>query len=183
MSIEREIVGLLPRIRRFAHSLSRSAADADDLTQMTMERALKSQAQWRPGTRLDRWLYRIARNLWIDLTRQRARQDRLHAVAAEEPPAFDPTLGIEASLDAQTFMRLMDRLPPSQREVLALVLVEGLGYRDCADLLNLPLGTVASRLTRGRVALLAMVEEFTSARSETHLLSRMTANDAQGMVA
>ena len=71
---EDELVALLPRLRRFAHGLSRTAADADDLTQATIERALRSKAQWQPGTRLDSWTYRIMRNLWIDTARSRSRK-------------------------------------------------------------------------------------------------------------
>src|SRR3982751_3878474 len=65
-SFEDQLASLLPRLRRFAHGLSRDRADADDLTQATIERALRSKAQWEPGTRLDSWCYRIMRNLWFD---------------------------------------------------------------------------------------------------------------------
>ena len=157
---EDQLSQLLPRLRRFAHSLSRSPADADDLTQATIERALRSRAQWQPGTRLDSWCYRIMRNLWIDTSRVRARN------AAREAPeeegvtiGCDPRNGIEASLDLQRVMAAMSRLPDEQREVLALILVEGIGYREVAEMLGLPMGTVSSRLVRGRTALLAMVGE------------------------
>ena len=73
-AFERELTELLPRLRRFAHALSRNGADADDLTQATVERALRSRDQWEPGTRLDSWLYRIMRNLWIDTVRARGRK-------------------------------------------------------------------------------------------------------------
>src|SRR5204862_4597384 len=71
---EDQLASLLPRLRRFAHALSRDAADADDLTQATIERALRSKAQWEPGTKLDSWAYRIMRNLWIDTARSRSRK-------------------------------------------------------------------------------------------------------------
>jgi RNA polymerase sigma factor (sigma-70 family) len=73
-SFEDELTALLPRMRRFAHTLSRNGTDADDLTQMTIERALRSKGQWQPGSRLDSWVYRIMRNLWIDTVRSRARK-------------------------------------------------------------------------------------------------------------
>ena len=72
-TFEDQLAALLPRLRRFAHALSRNPADADDLTQAAIERALRSKAQWQAGTRLDSWLYRIMRNLWIDTVRVRRR--------------------------------------------------------------------------------------------------------------
>lgn len=157
-SFEDGLAALLPRLRRFAHALARNSPDADDLTQATVERALRSQAQWEVGTRLDSWLYRIMRNLWIDTVRSRARKEDLHApIDAAERIGEDPRSAIEASIDLQKAMAAMQRLPEEQREVVALILVEGLGYRECSEILGLPLGTVSSRLVRGRIALLHMM--------------------------
>jgi RNA polymerase sigma-70 factor (ECF subfamily) len=148
----------LPRLRRFAHALSRDSADADDLTQMTVERALVARRQWQPGTRLDSWLYRIMRNLWIDTARSRARKAKLEApTELAEGIGADPRPGLEAMLDLQRVMAAMARLPDEQREVVALILIEGFGYREVAEMLGLPIGTVSSRLVRGRTALLEMV--------------------------
>jgi RNA polymerase sigma factor (sigma-70 family) len=150
----------LPRLRRFAHSLSREAADADDLTQMTIERALRSRRQWQKGTRLDSWLYKIMRNLWIDTVRSRGRKARFEAPPeAAETIGHDPRAGIEAGIDLRRVMAVMERLPDEQREVVALILIEGFGYRETAEMLGLPIGTVSSRLVRGRNALLEMVGE------------------------
>ena len=160
LSFEDELSALLPRLRRFAHGLSRSSADADDLAQMTIERALRSKAQWQPGSRLDSWLYKIMRNLWIDTLRSRTRKERVEAPSEEaELLGHDPRDGIEASIDLQRVMVAMDRLPGEQREVVALILIEGFGYREAAELLGLPIGTVSSRLVRGRTALHALVGE------------------------
>jgi RNA polymerase sigma factor (sigma-70 family) len=160
ISFEDELMALLPRLRRFAHGLSKSPSDADDLTQMTIERALRAKAQWQPGTRLDSWLYKIMRNLWIDTVRSRGRKDQLESpVEDAEMLGHDPRNGIEASIDLQRVMAAMDRLPDEQREVVALILIEGFGYREAAELLALPIGTVSSRLVRGRTALLALVGE------------------------
>src|ERR1043166_8086342 len=82
-SFEDQLAGLLPRLRRFAHALSRNSADADDLTQATIERALKARDQWQTGTRLDSWAYRIMRNLWIDTARARGRRSA-HETTEEE---------------------------------------------------------------------------------------------------
>jgi RNA polymerase sigma-70 factor (ECF subfamily) len=159
-SFEDQLTALLPRLRRFAHSLSRDSADADDLTQATIERSLRSRDQWQPGTRLDSWAYRIMRNLWIDMARARSRKSAREAPEEEGlSVGEDPRDAMDASLDLQRIMSAMARLPDEQREVVALILVEGFGYREVSEMLGLPIGTVSSRLVRGRTALLAMVGE------------------------
>jgi RNA polymerase sigma-70 factor (ECF subfamily) len=160
LSFEDGLAALLPRLRRFAHALSRNAADADDLTQATLERAIRSRSQWEPGTRIDSWLYRIMRNLWIDTVRARGRREDLHAPVEEaERIGEDPRDAIEASIDLGKAMAAMQRLPEEQREIVALILIEGFGYRECSEILGLPIGTVSSRLVRGRSALLQMLGE------------------------
>ena len=160
MDFDSGLTQCLPRLRRFAHALSRDPADADDLTQMTIERALASRAQWQEGTKLDSWLYRIMRNLWIDTARSRARKARFEAPPeAAETIGVDPRPGLEAAVDLARVMAAMGRLPDEQREVVALILVEGFGYREVSEMLGLPIGTVSSRLVRGRTALLEMVGE------------------------
>ena len=157
-AFERDLTQLLPRLRRFAHSLSRNPADADDLAQATVERALRSRDQWEPGSRLDSWLYRIMRNLWIDTVRSRGRREAHEAPENEaQTVGSDPRESIDASLELQRAMAAMDRLPAEQREVVALILIEGFGYREASEMLGLPIGTVSSRLVRGRTALLAML--------------------------
>jgi len=158
ISFESELAELLPRLRRFAFTLSRSAADADDLTQATIERALKSREQWQSGTRLDSWAYRIMRNLWIDTARARSRRDKVEAPEEEaERVGEDLTASMDAAVDLSRMMSAMERLPDEQREVVALILIEGFGYRETAEMLDVPIGTVSSRLVRGRTALLGMV--------------------------
>ena len=158
-AFERELLTLLPRLRRFARSLARDAADADDLTQVSLERALKSRSQWQQGTRMDSWMMKIMRNCWIDEVRSRARRanafgsDDARAVLAAAEPS-----GADRAADADAIDRAMNRLPPEQREAVALVLVEGLSYREAAELLDLPVGTLTSRLTRGRQALARTLE-------------------------
>ena len=160
LSFEEELAALLPRLRRFAHGLSRNAADADDHTQMTIERALRAKDPWRPGTSLQSWSYRIMRNLWIDSARARSRKERIEAPADEgDAIGEDPGAAMDASIDLQRAMAAMQRLPEEQREVVALILVEGFGYRETAELLDVPIGTVSSRLVRGRTALLGMLGE------------------------
>lgn len=155
-SFESDMIALLPRLRRFAHALARSPADADDLCQASVERALKSRDQWQPGTRLDSWMYRIMRNLWIDETRARTRRDQ--TFAPEEAGANigdDGARRADVQLELTDLDRAMSRLPAEQREAIALVLVEGLAYKDAAAVLDVPIGTLTSRLSRGREALIA----------------------------
>src|SRR5687767_10885112 len=77
--VRRQIVELLPRLRRLARVLARDHADADDLVQLTVERALARSGQWAPGTRLDSWMFRIMKNAWIDESRARSRRARVFA--------------------------------------------------------------------------------------------------------
>ena len=159
-SFEDQLGALLPQLRRFAHALSRDAADADDLAQATLERALRSKRQWQPGTRLDSWTYRIMRNLWIDTARSRSRKAKLEAPATEaELVGEDPRGAMDAAIDLKRMMTAMQKLPDEQREVVALILIEGFGYREVCEMLDLPMGTVSSRLIRGRNRLLALVGE------------------------
>ena len=157
-TFESELAQLLPRLRRFAFALSRNGADADDLAQAAIERALRSRDQWQPGTRLDSWLYRIMRNLWIDTVRSRGRREKHEAPEeAAKDVGEDPREAMHASMELQRAMAAMERLPDEQREVVALILVEGFGYREVSEMLELPIGTVSSRLVRGRTALLEML--------------------------
>jgi RNA polymerase sigma factor (sigma-70 family) len=158
LPFEDELAALLPRLRRFAHALSRNPSDADDLTQMTIERALRSRTQWQRGTRLDSWACKIMRNLWIDTVRARGRKEK-HEAPEEEAlrTGEDPREAIESSLELKRAMAAMEQLPEEQREVVALILIEGFGYREVSEMLDLPIGTVSSRLVRGRNALLAIL--------------------------
>ena len=148
------LVALLPRLRRFARALARDAADADDVVQSAVERALKARDQWQPGTRMDSWMFRIIRNAWIDETRSRGRRARVFAPEEDGlAVGADPSPNLEARADLSRAQAAMQRLPAEQREAIALVLVEGLGYAEAADVLAIPIGTLTSRLLRGRAAL------------------------------
>jgi RNA polymerase sigma factor (sigma-70 family) len=158
-AFERELLTLLPRLRRFARALARDSADADDLLQAALERALKARAQWTPGTRLDSWMMKIVRNCWIDEMRSRARRARTFLPEEEGASVgADTHHEIEARVELHAVDKAMNNLSAEQREVIALVLVEGLAYREAADLLAIPIGTLTSRLTRGRQALAQMLQ-------------------------
>lgn len=155
MAFEQEIVALLPRLRRLARVLTRDATSADDLVQIAVERALTRRDQWREGTRLDSWVMRIMKNAWIDETRSRARWGKV--IEGE-----DAGLNVGASsdpADSLAIAQAMAKLPDEQRIAVALVLVDGLSYADAADVLEIPPGTLNSRLVRGRMALMEMLEQ------------------------
>jgi RNA polymerase sigma factor (sigma-70 family) len=157
---ENELVALLPQLRRFARSLSHNAADADDLCQVAVEKALNGRGQWQPGTRMDSWMYRIMRNAWIDTARARSRAAQ--TFVGEEAGLAVGDRGdaaIEARVELNQIEAAMCHLPDEQREAIALVLVEGLAYKDAAAILDIPMGTLTSRLVRGRQALLASLGE------------------------
>ena len=156
--IRTDIIALLPRLRRFACSLTGQVADADDIVQIAIERALGRLDQFQAGTRLDAWLFSIVRNAWIDEARSRARRGRTF-LAAElgEGVGEDGESAMHARLEAQDVWKAMQQLPHEQREAIALVCVEGLAYREAADVLGVPIGTVTSRLARGREALQSLL--------------------------
>lgn len=155
-STQHQIVELLPRLRRLARVLAGQAADADDLVQVTVERALGARSQWRPGTRLDSWMFRIMKNAWIDETRARRRRSAVLAPAEEGENVGDAgARAVEARLEVAEVERAIARLPDDQRLAVALVLVEGLSYKEAAAVIEAPEGTLTSRLARGRQALLA----------------------------
>ena len=160
LPFDSELAAVWPRLRRFAHALARDPADADDLAQMTAEKAFKSFDQFHAGTRFDSWIFRICRTVWIDTLRSRNRR-AVHEASPEaaEYVGHDPTSSTEAAIDLGKAMAAMQRLPEEQREVVALILIDGFGYRETAEILDQPIGTVSSRLVRGRQALLTMLGE------------------------
>lgn len=158
------IVATLPRLRRFCQAMAGNAADGDDLMQATVERALRRADQFEPGTRLDSWMYRIAQNIHID----GARAARRRGTAID----VDALLGIAGSDGRETVenrsqlsaaQRALQALPDDQRAVFALVVIEGRSYRDTAETLEVPVGTVMSRLARARarIALCLGETQFT----------------------
>lgn len=157
-TFQRDLVALVPRLRRFALSLCGNPADADDIVQAACEKALKNRTQFREGSRMDSWMYRIIQTLWID-DRRRART-RGTAVDPEDAALSDE--GKAAALPGDRLMlarvrRAMDDLPAPQRLVLSLVAIEGLSYKEVAEMLDIPVGTVMSRLSRARQSLLPQI--------------------------
>ena len=158
------IVSLLPRLRGFALALSRSSDAADDLVQATCEKALRASDSWTPGTRLDSWMFRIMQNHWIDERRkhrphQSVDEDEHRNIAGDDGGRIT-----EARLTLNTVRNLVEAMPDDQRSVLILVCVEELSYREAADVLEVPIGTVMSRLSRARRALIEAMEENEAGR-------------------
>ena len=155
-NIQARIIELLPRLRRFARNLTRNPHDADDVVQIAIERALTRLDQWHRDARLDSWLFRIVRNAWIDEMRSRARRDALFA--PEEAGEAIGVAAIDREVDRLSVEAAMAGLPEEQRLAVSLVLVEGLPYKEAALVLDVPIGTLTSRLARGREALRGMLQ-------------------------
>lgn len=156
------IVALLPRLRRFARALTGNAADADDLVQAGVERALRHLDQYQDGTRLDSWLFKVVKNAWIDEVRSRQRRDRIFAAEeAGETIGDDSQAALEHRRRLAEVEAAMQTLPEDQRLAVALICVEGLSYAEASEVLDVPVGTLSSRLTRGRETLLARLGGLT----------------------
>lgn len=157
--IQRELPQLAPRLWRFALRLTQHQADAEDLLQRSYLRALERRTQWQAGTSLISWVFAIMHSIWMNELRsaQRRREGNLLGYAEDEAlstavnhaPSADP----ELSLMCTQVLESVTRLPEAQRVVLVLIAIEGLSYREAADVLDLPIGTVMSRLARARLAI------------------------------
>lgn len=158
--VQSRVVELLPRLRRFAFALTRDLDLADDLVQDTCERALGRLHQWEPGTKLDSWMYRIAQNLWLDQYRARkVKRDTASLDEAENFVGVDGRTVVENRMALAAVRENIGRLPSEQQVLIALVCVEGLSYKEAASILEIPIGTVMSRLARARQALYAAVAD------------------------
>ena len=137
--------------------------DADDLVQFAIERALLKHEQWRPELKFDGWMFGIMRNAWIDEVRSRARRDRIFA--PEEAGVTVGHDGSESQVRLLAVQRAVAELPEEQRLAVGLVLVEGLSYKEAAEVLDVPIGTLTSRLARGRETLQAILSDRPGERS------------------
>ena len=156
--IEREMIALIPRLTRFARSLTRSESDAEDLVQATCERAIENLEKWEPGTRLDSWMYRIAHNLCRNTHRDAAtRRRKLDLVAAGEPHAQDGEALALNRIEQRSVSAAIDDLPPDQRSALLLVAAEGRSYAEVAEITDCSVSAVTSRVARARDTLRQML--------------------------
>ena len=162
-----QIIALLPRLSAFAHCLSGNAEQADDLVQEACARALAEKDQWRPGTHLSSWMFRIAQNLWFD--RQRVKKFRSEPLDIE---VVDHLVGCDGSAAAESrrldMLRALGQLSPERRVLIAIVSVCGFSYTEAAEILRLPVGTVMRRLARGRLALYDAFNAATASKRTRH---------------
>jgi RNA polymerase sigma-70 factor (ECF subfamily) len=154
---EMELVRALPRLRRFAVSLTRNTVDADDLVQDTCQRALARQAMRPAGARFESWLFTLMRNMWIDEVRKRKVRLGQGVVDATEHTELKIGPSGEDAVYAHQARAMIARLPVGLASVFLLVNVEGHSYREAASILGIPIGTVMSRLSAARLRLAAML--------------------------
>ena len=152
--IRKEMIAVLPQLRRFAYGLTGSIPDGDDLVQATCERAIANLDKWQVGTRLDSWMFRIAQNLHRNAIRDsRSRADKLNALGQEMESSSDGRRHQEERATLAAVRHYVEQLPEDQRTVVLLVCVEGRSYQEVAEITGLPIGTVTSRLGRARAGL------------------------------
>lgn len=161
--MKRDLIVLLPRLRRFARSLTRSVTEADDLVQDACLRALSRAEQWDPTQPLDRWMFRITRNLWISEIRKRQVRMGQGQVPAEEAHELVTSETGEAAVATSDLQSKIASLPEELSAVLLSVSVEGYSYAEAAELFDIPVGTVMSRVHRARKALAARIAESSGA--------------------
>ena len=154
-SFERGVLDLMPSLRRYARALTRSDAEGEDLLQDSLERALTKRSQWS-GTNLKAWAFTIMTNLYRN---QAARAARRRTAPLEEAVTLPATTSPPGDpLEQRRLAAAIDSLAPDFRAVLMLVVIEGMSYRDVAALLQIPEGTVMSRLARARGQLARYLE-------------------------
>jgi RNA polymerase sigma-70 factor (ECF subfamily) len=155
VAFETRILALLPQLRRYARSLTRADTESEDLLQDCVEKALRSRSQWH-GTNFKAWVYRIMTNLHLNAHRYRARHP---SVALEETDIASLSGTTGDLLEQRRLMQSLAGLAPEFRAVLMLVVVEGHSYQEVADMIDIPLGTVMSRLSRARATLRERMRE------------------------
>ncbi|MCR6497751.1 RNA polymerase sigma factor [Shinella sp. CPCC 101442] len=154
-SFDAQILALLPQLRRYSRSLTRSDAESDDLLQDCVEKALVNRAQWR-GANIRAWAYRIMTNLHLNARRAVARRP---SVGIEEAEGVVSNVLATDPLERNRLVRALEDLPDDARAVLMLVAVEGHSYQEVAGIMEIPLGTVMSRLSRARQMLRQKLQE------------------------
>lgn len=149
------LIDALPRLKRFAIVCCQNEDDADDLVQMTVERGLTRWQQWSGRGEVCFWLFRILRNLWLDGGRKRV---KMPSVELQPEHWVTSSTATESLSEFSEIADLVANMPIGQREVILLVCVEGYSYKQAAELLEIPIGTLMSRLARGRASLLDRTE-------------------------
>lgn len=154
------ITELLPRLRRFGAALTGSQDEGDDVVQAAIERALSKAELWQPGTRLDSWMFKIMQNHWKDKVRKRKQEQKKQVLDfAGSDHTVDGRRVTETTIMLTKAREQFSLLSEDQRTVLALVVIDGHSYQEAADQLEIPIGTLMSRLYRAREALRTMIEQ------------------------
>lgn len=151
VDVRQQMIGHLPRLRRFALAITGDATEADDLVQETCVKALSNLNQFQAGTRLDSWLFRIAKNAWLDKVKKvSARTDHVDIDTAEDlhDPAALQVVEHRAAL--RDTSRAIASMPEELSDLLILICIDGRTYEETANMMELPIGTVMSRLARAR---------------------------------
>jgi len=149
MARNKDVIALLPDLRRYAQTLTRNTADAEDLLSSALLRAHEHRHTYQPSRSLRRWLFAIIHNLFVSQRRTRLAEQRRDGALADLVPSGAPATQEMSALLAQV-MRRFDTLPDNQRAVLHLIAVEGMSYQEAAETLAVPIGTIMSRLSRAR---------------------------------
>ena len=155
LSFDAEVLTLLPQLRRYSRSLTRSDAESEDLLQDCVEKVLRNRVQWR-GVNMRAWAYRIMTNLHLNTRRALARRP---AVGIEAADGVAAPIAPPDPLERNRLVQALQSLPDEARAVLMLVAVEGHSYQEVAGILEIPVGTVMSRLSRARQALRQKLQE------------------------
>ena len=164
-----ELLHWLPRLRRYARALTGSAEDADDLVQDTLERAWSRSSLWPQVADMRAWLFSLMHNLYVDGVRRR--RDHIVSIMDELPDAAVPAAQGDRIAVAEMDVALA-MLPAEQREVLLLVALEDMLYAEVAQTLGVPIGTVMSRLSRGRERLRALMEKRSEPATRLKVVSK-----------
>jgi RNA polymerase sigma-70 factor, ECF subfamily len=172
-NLHRSIEAEIPRLRRYARALCRDIATADDLVQDCLTRALAKMHLWQEGTDLRAWLFTILHNQHVNRIRRAVREGAAVELSETEPQLTQAPRQ-ERRLELRDLDCALARLPDEQRSVILLVGLEGMRYEDVAEVLGVPVGTVRSRLSRGREALRRLMGAVADRRAE-HIMAEACA--------
>lgn len=154
IDIRRDLVGLLPKLRRFAVTLTGDLTDADELVQNVCQRGIAKFHLWNGDGKLESWLYTMARHQWVDEARRHKLRPAARGNALEQG---EPASGMHPNpVEAGEAHRLVTSLPEGFASVFLLVDVEGHSYKQAADILGIPVSTVTSRLSSARLHLASL---------------------------
>ena len=161
-----DLAALLPRLWRYAFVLCRDPDRSHDLVQATCERAISRRHQFRVGTRLDAWTFTILQSIWKNEIRRDSIRRGQGFVAAEEAGLVDREELPDGKIFFAEVLNMVDSLPEAQKSAIYLVYVEGLSYEEAAQALEIPTGTLTSRLVRARLRIADMVRSDPVEKSE-----------------